>query len=172
MDITETKVAATAFGFAVPLSFNDLRPSMLVLAAPTPDQQYFGVVAKLGHDSVLIVLAGTDGPVPGPLDLGNCADSLWCIPGTLEIEPDDSAFAPGAATSNPPCFMIDAAGAISALVTARGDFGQAQRYAVDLSSGEVTKGQGKTAFFKGARFFIRQAGRRERFAWPDLKPDR
>jgi hypothetical protein len=164
-------MTASAFGFARPIPFSKLEKGMLVLAAPSDGQRYFGVISRVHHDMVLVILASSDGDVPGAMDIGYLVDDLWHVPGILEIEPDGAPFAPAQRRSITPGYAIDSDGNVAAVFHYSG-MGRTEQFLVNLSDGEHLTRADKIAFFKGARFFVRQEGRRERFAWPDLTPER
>lgn len=164
-------MATANFGIASPLPFNSLEKGMLVLAAPHTGQRYFGVVTKIRNDWMLAVLSSTDGDIPAALDLGYVVDDLWQIRGDLEIEAAGSPFEPSLKRSSGPALTIDSDGNVGALID-HVDMGMKQQFLINLSDGEHLARAEKITFFKEAKFFIRQEGRRERYEWPDLTPER
>lgn len=155
-------MSVATFGFATPLDFNVLEKGMLVVAAPAQDQSYFGVVTKFRHEFVLVVLASTDGEVPGPLELSSCTGALWRVPGVLEIEPAGQPFVRGPTSSPPTGFLVGNAGHLLASFLHRNDNGQKERFTIDLTTGEHSQEPGRPVM-NGLTIFIRQEGRRERF---------
>ena len=163
-------MASSNFGIARPLPFSKLAKGMLVLATPHDGQRYFGVVTKIRDYWMLAILSSTDGDIPAALDLGYVVDDLWQIPGSLEIEPSGAPFEPLMKRSSGPAFTIDSDGNVGALID-RVDMGMKQQFLVNLSDGEHLDRADKIAFFKEAKLFIRQEGRRERYEWPALTPE-
>jgi len=165
-------MAASIFGTALPLNFNNLQKGQIVRAAPAIDQQYIGVVAKFGHDFILVTLLATDGKTPGPLDLSACVNHIWSIPGMLEIEPEGVPFSAGLSEAPHSTLMVDSVGGIFARFLHRNDIGQQERFLIDLNTGEHSRGQGEMKPIGPVKFFIRQQGRKERFELLTLAPDR
>lgn len=163
-------MATSNFGIARPLPFSKLAKGMLVLAAPHDGQRYFGVATMIRDDWMLAVLSSTEGDVPAVIDLGYVIDDLWRVPGSLEIEPRGTAFQPSMKRSSGPAFAIDSDGNVGALID-RVDMGLKRQFLINLSDGEHLDRADKIAFFKEAKFFIRQEGRSERFEWPSLTPE-
>jgi|GEM_PF-5478979 len=164
-------MAAKHFGLATPVSFNKLEKGALVLAAPHTGQRFFGVVSKVNHDHVLVVLSASDNDIHAAIDLGNVVDDLWLIPGTLEIEPTSDPFMNHSKRTTVPSYIINSDGNIGSQFLYRNEVGQHQMFAVDLNTGEHLDRADKVAAFQGAKLYIRQEGRKERFEWPSLTPD-
>lgn len=164
-------MAAAIFGFARPIPFGKLKKGMLVLAAPVDGQRFLGVVTKIREDFILIVLSATDGDVLGNLDLGYCVDDLWLVPGLLEMEPIGPAFEAGSRRAIVPGYVLDSDGN-AGVIFHHTEFGQTKQFLVNLDTGEHFDRAEKIGYFKDARFFIRQEGRKERFPMPDLTAER
>lgn len=164
-------MTATHYGFATPLPFNKLDKGMLVLATPSTGQKYFGVVTKINHDFVLIVLSASDGDIHEAIDLGYAVDNLWQINGSLELEPQGKPFIGNVRRTEKPGYVINSDGVIACQFVHRNGVGRHQLFAVDLNTGEHVERADKVAGIDGAKLFIRQDGRKDRFEWPALTPD-
>ena len=163
-------MATANFGIVRPLPFNKLEKGMLVVLAPRDGERQFGVVTKIREDWILASLSSADGDAPTATDLAYHTDDLWHIPGTLEIEPKGGPFEPLLRRSSAPTFTIDSDGNVGALLE-YSEIGMPQQFLIDLANGEHMGRSEKMAFFKEAKFYIRQEGRHERFEWPSLTPE-
>lgn len=157
-------MTAKAFGFATPLSHKSLEKGQLVLAQYGKDNRYFGVVSQMGSEFVLIVIASSDGEVPNELNLDEGDAGLWRIPGDLEVEPEGAAFGASQVTANGRGFVIDESGDVLARIAPQ-NRNSPGIYYVSLSTGEIVKPVGNTALHRRVKFFVRQAGRDERYEW-------
>ena len=153
----------SAFGFVRPLPFNNIQKGMLVLAAPATSQRYFGVVTQIRDYMSLVVLAASDNDTPSAVDLGHMVSDIWQVPGTLEIEPGDAPFSPPHKLMSSAGYAITSEGQIAAKFL-HNSGGETLNLLINLADGEhIGKAEG-IAFFANPKFFIRQEGRKERFA--------
>ena len=153
----------SAFGFVRPLQFNKIKKGMLVLAAPADGQRYFGVTTDIRDDKNLVILLASDGDAPAAIDLGYMVDDLWEIPGVLEVEPTDAPFSPLKRRMSSSGYAMTSDGNIAAKFL-HNSGGRTLDLLINLSDGQHMERADSIAFFTDPKFFIRQEGRKERFA--------
>lgn len=172
-------MTTTVFGFGAPLDFNSVEKGMLAFAQPSEGQRYFGVIGKIRSDLVLIVIAasGSEAP-PYVINVSALHNNMWRVPGDLEIEPRDGNFAyPPIDTPHSNGLVMDADGRLFAIVMQRDPWNSVERYIFDIATGEHADGEASAqpkrpfAAVSDPAMYIRQEGRKDRYAVDGLTPD-
>ncbi|MFN3836769.1 MAG: hypothetical protein ACK4MI_03555 [Brevundimonas sp.] len=160
-------MTTTAFGYAVPLKYDEAKPGMLI-SASTPGGRHVLGLAFQGDREILLAVFRQNGEPTEPeppyvVDLTDVHQTLTGIIGDREFEPAGLAFEllPQRKVGIEG-FVITSQGTIG-LAVVHHDFGQPKFRMLDFDTGLDLKHGGSVAVIPEPRIYIRGPGRDQRF---------